>query len=436
MTALKWFLAYSSQILGIFCALLLLSLLIWHLSEKRPKMKEFAKNCMIFCAVMVLLSIAGTIYSSIRQKSSDKNAILCDYTEAALDWHILDLPWMDIEKLQNHSIRFFVGKWNNATTLEELCHRYTTIPIVAGEEIVSPIYRLGGDESVHSKTKLVAFNTEFAKSGFEDEFIVPLSSSVEHTVAGVLLLDKNEWSNAIHVLNDALVQNNGVAAYYLYLAYFTHANGLGTEKNNDLQIQYLKKSADLGYRKAQLQYGQHLLEKGGDIDIAIGLQYLRRAAVLSEFRTPPAMGTMHNAIEALHDYYLETGQFDQAYSFTKEIIKENRLEYLNYQYHLDNCLRTGRYSEALDIIRKGSESKDHQEAGYCRVVKAKMFYEGLGVQKDLRKAELALRAASDSLDYPYARKMLAEFYSREGEEEEAAFWQKLYDIRFRSTISE
>ena len=148
------------------------------------------------------------------------------------------------------------------------------------------------------------------------------------------------------------------------------------------------------------------------------------------------MGTMHNAIEALHDYYLETGQFDQAYSFTKEIIKENRLEYLNYQYHLDNCLRTGRYSEALDIIRKGSESKDHQEAGYCRVVKAKMFYEGLGVQKDLRKAELALRAASDSLDYPYARKMLAEFYSREGEEEEAAFWQKLYDIRFRSTISE
>ena len=53
-----------------------------------------------------------------------------------------------------------------------------------------------------------------------------------------------------------------------------------------------------------------------------------------------------------------------------------------------------------------------------------------------RKAELALRFASDSLDYPYARKMLAEFYSQEGHEDDAAFWQRLFDIRFRSTIEE
>ena len=103
---------------------------------------------------------------------------------------------------------------------------------------------------------------------------------------------------------------------------------------------------------------------------------------------------------------------------------------------MDNCLRTGRYSEASDIIQRGAKSKDNQEAGYCKVVQARMFHEGLGVEQDLRKAELALRYASDSLDYPFARKMLAEFYSTEGYKDEAAFWQRLYDIRFRSTIKE
>ena len=433
---LNWFLAFSSQIVILFSVCSLLFLLAKHVI-KNPRLQRIARYCLIFCGVMVLLSAAGVVYTRLHKKTADKNTILCDYTETALDGIFSDLPWMEIEKLQDNTTRFYVGTRNNAS-IKDLCDRYTVLPstlsgVKGDTTVITPIFPVGGAINANSKTQLIAFNTAMARPGFEDDYLKPLPASVNQTVAGLLLMNRYQWGEALHVFGDAFNQDNGVAGYYLY---FAHANGLGAELDRELATQYLRKSADLGYRKAQLEYGQQLLAKGGDIDIALGEKYLRKATHLSEFRTPPAMVSFHKAIEALQDYYIGTEQYRKAYSFTKDIIKETKLEYLTYQYHLDNCLRTGRYSEALDIIQKGIKSRDSQEAGYCKVVQAKMFHEGLGVNKDLRKAELALRFASDSLDYPYARKMLAEFYSQEGHEDDAAFWQRLFDIRFRSTIEE
>lgn len=436
MTILNWFLAYSRQILIVFSLLLLLSLLAKYIIKK-PRLQQFARYCLIFCGVMVVLSAAGVVYARYHKKAADENTSLCDYTEAALDGIFSDLPWMSVDKLQDNTTRFYIGTRNNVS-INELCERYTVLPsILSGVKgdttVITPIFPVGGADNANSRTQLIAFNTKMARPGFEDNYLEPLPTSVNQTAAGLLLMNRYQWEDALHVLGKAFNQDNGVAGYYLY---FAHVNGLGTELNKERATQYLRQSADLGYRKAQLEYGQQLLEKGGDIDIALGEKYLRKATHLSEFRAPPAMVSFHKAIDALQDYYIGTEQYRKAYSFTKDLIKETKLEYLTYQYHLDNCILTGRYSEALDIIQKGIESKDPQEAGYCKVVQAKMFHEGLGVNKNISEAELSLRDASDNNDYPYARKMLAEFYSQEGQEEEAAFWQRLYDIRFRSTIEE
>lgn len=432
INVLKWFLAYSSQILCLFGFLLLVSLIVYGI-VKEPRAKRIVRVGLISCLTMVLLSFGMMLYSLWKNKAADENMRLCDYTEAAIDYNILNLQWMDVDKLKNNTIRYFIGTQTYANP-EYLCKRYTTVP--TNIEIVTPIYPVRGDQGVNSKTQVIVFNTEWARRGFEDQNLEPLPQSVSLTAAGILLLNKNDWDNAISVLNEALDQGNGVAGYYLY---FVYNNGLGTKVNSehsDLAIEYLKRSADLGYRRAQQEYGESLLKKKDDISISLGLQYLKTATLLNDFRYPDAMVHFHQAIDAVLGYYLGTEQYKKAYSFTKDIIKKNKLEYLKYMYHMDNCLITGHYSEALDIIQKGIKSKDPQEAGYCRVIQAKMLREGLGVNKDLGKAELALRFASDSLDYPYAKKALAEFYSSEGLEEEAAFWQRLYDIRFRNKIEQ
>ena len=432
INVLKWFLAYSSQILCVFGFLLLVSLIVYGI-VKEPRAKRIVRAGLISCVTMVILSFGMLLYSIWRNKMADENMRLCDYTEAALDNQILSLPWMEVDKLKDNTIRFYIGSRTFATK-EDLCKWYTTVPPNAN--MVTPIYPVRGDQGVNSKTQVIVFNSEWARRGFEDQNLEPLPHNVSLTAAGVLLLNKNDWDNAISVLNEALDQGNGVAGYYLY---FVYNNGLGTKINSehsDLALEYLKRSADLGYRRAQQEYGESLLKKRGDINISLGLQYLKTATLLNDFRYPDAMVHFHQAIEGVLGYYLGTEQYKKAYSFTKDLLKKSKLDYLKYMYHMDNCLITGQYSEALDIIQKGIKSKDSQEAGYSRVLLAKMLHEGLGIKKDLGKAELALRFASDSLNYPYAQKALAEFYSSEGLEEEAAFWQRLYEIRFRNIIEQ
>jgi len=109
---------------------------------------------------------------------------------------------------------------------------------------------------------------------------------------------------------------------------------------------------------------------------------------------------------------------------------------LNYQVHLDNCLLSGHYSEAYKIASAGMRKKDKQAAAYCRIVLARMYSQGLGVERNVRKAESLLRFASDSLDYSGARKALSELYSSEGIEDDSQYWGRLYDIKYQRFIQE
>ena len=386
---------------------------------------------------MAFFSGIGAILESCYQNKNDKETILCDYTETAIKGCVNDLSWLDIKKLENNTIRFYAGAWNNTKTdaflRNSINYDYARSKANGDENVSIPFCPYYGDViELKSKTSLIVLDTEWALPGFEDDLPEQLPLNVNLTVAGILSLNKGNWDDALRLFTEAYKKGNGVASYYLY---FMYSNRFGMEQDDE-SIQHLQNSADLGYRKAQLEFGKKLLSKGSDIDIALGIRYLKKATYLSDFRSPFAGTTLVDAISEVQDYYLGTEQYKKAYSFTKDLIKDYKLEWLKYFFHLDNCLLVGNYSESLDIIRKGVNSSDAQDAGYCKVIQAKMFCEGLGVTKDLRKAELALRFASDSLDSPLARKKLSELYLQEGYHNEAEFWQRLYDIRFRSAIYE
>lgn len=433
MTVLKWFLAFSSRILIVSFVVFLISFLI-KLTVKNPKVRKYAHHVFVFSCVMAVCSFFGQRILNCRQKSNDANVTLCDYTDTVISHLVADIPWITYERVQDDIIRFYSGSWSNNDTdtfLKKYIDRSFARTQTDEDFADVPFEPLWFDTSPASR--LIVFDTEWALPGFEEALPKRLPFNVNLTLAGLKLLRKDKWNDALGPLKEAFNQGNGVAGYYLY---FIYANGLGCEKDSDLAISYLRQSADLGSREAKLEYGEQLLKKGGEIDVALGLQCLKGAALLSEFRSPSCIVIMQRAIDILQDYYYKTEQFKQAYSFSKELTKKNGLADLQYYTHLDNCLLTGHYDEAKEIIEKGIKSKNYQEAGYCKVIQAKMLSQGLGVKKDLRKAELALRFASDSLDYPFARKKLAEFYAQEGYKEESDFWQRLYDIHFRNTIND
>ena len=429
LNLLNWFLAYSTQILIVSCILLMLFLLV-RFAIKNDKAQVIAHYGLIFCGVMAICSGIGVLWETFHQNSNDKKTRICDCTEFAINYPLNVQFDLDFERITNNTIRFYAGPWNSSKT-DAFLNKNIDISFARTKGVGIPFYPIWVE---NSNSKFIVFDTEWGLKGFEGDLPEQLPLNVNLTITGVSLMKKGNWDDARRLLSEASEQGNGAATYYLH---FIYSKKLGSEQEDDRdETNYLKNSADQGYRRAQLEYGKELLSKGGDIDIALGVQYLKRAASLSDIRTPGTILNMLNALSTLQDYFTETKQFDKAYSFTKRLIKENKMAMINYPYHLENCLFTGHYLEAMDIIQKGMNSNDSQDAGFSKVIQAQMFSEGLGVKKDLRKAELALRFASDSLDFMSARKKLSELYSQEGFDQEAEFWQRLYDIRFQTTIND
>ncbi|MGL4673810.1 MAG: tetratricopeptide repeat protein, partial [Wohlfahrtiimonas sp.] len=69
--------------------------------------------------------------------------------------------------------------------------------------------------------------------------------------------------------------NNGEAYYVVSLYYSVGDDELGTNKDEMKRYEYLKKSADLGFAEAQLQYGFYLLNQGKPAD---GMIYIQKSA--------------------------------------------------------------------------------------------------------------------------------------------------------------
>lgn len=69
--------------------------------------------------------------------------------------------------------------------------------------------------------------------------------------------------------------NNGEAYYVASVYYAIGDDELGTNKNEVKQYEHLKRSADLGWAEAQLQYGFYLLNQGNGAE---GIAYIQKSA--------------------------------------------------------------------------------------------------------------------------------------------------------------
>lgn len=104
-------------------------------------------------------------------------------------------------------------------------------------------------------------------------------------------------------------------AYFMAAIHYGMGDALGENKDVDKQLEYLKKSADLGFAEGQLQYGFYLLNQGQG---SKGLSYLDQAAEQNSVQAMTLLGDLYFA-----------GYQDQAGNIVIQSNPDKAIEYLN-----------------------------------------------------------------------------------------------------------
>lgn len=436
-TLIGWFLPNSSYFMLISGLILILSIIVLQKS-KSERIITVAKFALSFSLVLCILSGVGLFYYQKKELANDEQKRLCELTDEAIemykDWKI---NWFSIDDVTKDNILYYYTVPDEIISSEDLVDLlFDKSKFTLGEEF--PFKRRLWSNT-GTKYSLLVLKADKLKNEINSNDIIRLPRSVNLTVCGYSCLDSLRWDDALKFFQAGYKAKNGVSAYYLYILY---KNGCGMERTRETQEKayyYLNESASLGYRKAQLEYGLYLIRSDSIDEMMMGEKYLKNAALLSDFRTGYGMTVMERAIEALQEYYVRTNQYEEAYQFTKLLLKHNQLERQRIERHLDNCIYTNRIKEANDIIRKGKKLgiKDSQHSSYCYVAEAIMTSKGIGENEvDLAKAERLLRFASDSLDSRYARRVLSELYEQNNQIELSKFWARLYEVDYHKTIKE
>lgn len=119
-------------------------------------------------------------------------------------------------------------------------------------------------------------------------------------------------------------------AYFMAAIYYGMNDALGANKNIEKQIEYLKKSADLGFAEGQLQYGFYLLNQGQG---SKGLSYLDQAVSQNSVKAMTLLGDLYFA-----------GYQDQQGNIVIQSNPDKAIEYLNQAVAQDS--QSARYTLA------------------------------------------------------------------------------------------
>lgn len=436
-TLIGWFIPNSGYFLLVSGLILIISILAFLITENK-KIKNVTRATIPFSLVFAVLSGIGLFYHEKSSISAEDNKRLCELTEEAIEmFNDSNLSWFSEGALVDNIIRYFYSLPEaKIPTQKMLSLVFDTSLLENGEDV--PFTRRSWSNT-GTKYALVIIGMEKVKQDLDEKLFIPLPYSVNMTVCGYSCLNQLDWKQAEYYFNEAYKLDNGVAAYFLYVMYKNSCGMKPDVEHQKKAFRYLNESAKMGYRKAQLEFGQVLISSESFSDVALGADYLKNASLLSDFRSGYGMTTMERAIETLQEYYWNTGQYKEAYKFSGLLLKHNKLERQKYERHLDNCILINKFKEADDIIRKGKllGMKDPQHSAYCYISEAILLFKGLdGRSVDLPKAERLLRFASDSLDSKYAKQVLSELYSNNGYEELSSYWSDLYNVDFHKTIKE
>lgn len=285
--------------------------------------------------------------------------------------------------------------------------------------------------SLFSKYNLVLAYTPILKDDWSNCKEISLVPSHVYLTIRTFIDQYNDNYKKGYVDSLALADSLG-NAFACYLLYLYYSEGHKTEPDLKLAHIYLNKAANTGSRLARVILGEEHLNNrhASSYEKAIGIDLLKRAASLSSVATKSTVENAKEALSYLNKYYTETGQFKEAYKLTKNYI--NTFYDYDYAYHVDNCIKREYYKEALSYISKGESERN----AHCYYVHAEMLAKGLGVPRDIHKAEILYRFASDSLNYWPAYKGLYELF-RDNEcpqTRDTSFWKQLYTIKFSNRI--
>jgi len=422
----------------MFFSGLLLIIVFFLRFNKNKKIANKANKLLKPSSIFCIASFIALIYFRHSVHTDKRQQQLCDITEEAIDMAINNkMDWLESK---------------NAIYEYEKEIRYCLIPTQIKlstdfyNSIFDTVYWKKAGSIQYTRTHWVDKGTrydllivkkKYFKKNIDKKILTLLPNDINLTVCGFLYLQVANWNLAEKYLKEAFDSGNGVASYYLYLMY---KNGCGMKPDDNIAMQYLMRAAKMGYRKAQTEYGQYLVNTSNSRrEISQGISLLKKASMMVGYRSGLIVINQCKAINYLLDYYWNTNQLKESYRFSSMLMKDKNEEEIVIIWHLENCIANGKYKKAEEIIRKGMRNITRKPllATYCYETEAKILSQGLGGKKvDLKRAEKMLRFASDSLDSRYSRKMLGNLYGQYHYPEDSIFWTKLYDINFSKNVKE
>ncbi|MBS7833392.1 tetratricopeptide repeat protein [Wohlfahrtiimonas chitiniclastica] len=117
--------------------------------------------------------------------------------------------------------------------------------------------------------------------------------------------------------------HNGEAYYMASLYYKVGEDELGTNKNEEKSIEYLKKSAEEGYDVAQLQYGFALLNQGS----TKGIDFIEKSARQGSTEALALLGDLYFAGYQDHQgKMVMTPNLDQAMNYLQKAVEKDNAD--------------------------------------------------------------------------------------------------------------
>ena len=179
--------------------------------------------------------------------------------------------------------------------------------------------------------------------------------------------------------------NSSEAAYYASVYYGIGDDELGTNKDDAKKEEYLKKSADLGYAEAELQYGFSLLNEGQADE---GLKYINKSADQNYLKAISLLGDLYFAgYQDQENNEVVQQDIAKAIQYLEKAVEQNSVSArytLGYIY-LDETLGHQDIPTALALFESNIDY-ENQMTDISSLIALIDFYEnGDGVEKNRDK---------------------------------------------------
>ena len=431
MYAFHFIQAYS-MVIAVVCLLLFLACIFF------AKKYKVANYVAIFAGCLLFLSLGTSGISYLLRLKHSESELLSDATEGLV--YTMESPpedesfnWIWEAVLDDKATCLLVP---SGYSFDEYVHEIFDLEKIRKDypDLTTARYRVlwydvaRGSIDLQSKYSLTFAYTPHMKDDYHIPGAKVLSKGINSVLKGILHMQNAQWESARKCFQAADSSGNYTGTYYLSDWY---KSGFGDYPRKEKADSLLEKAANGGCRTARVQLGKAILSNKNVSHFLIGKaeDYLLRVTTISTVACPTTVDCALSGLTSLNDYYKTTGRRRKAYRMTRKSYLSYGDMNVKYNEHLDNCLSSGRYKEALLIIKEG-EAKGIEN---CYIAHALLLMHGWGLKKDRGEAERILRYAADSLDYYPAYHTLAWLYQLE-KRAGASFYEELYNAEFSQNV--